>query len=1106
MNKFPRIFSLSTIGIKQHRNCDYLVHPQRTDFTGESGSGKSMISDMLQLVLVGSKAFKSSTTGNDIRDAKGMVNQTRASSSNVAYVFLNIEIEYRQFILIGCYIESSHNKVQPFIIQSGYDWETALTPLSKPMQYRDLIVENRIWTIDHLEQKLTNVNLKSFSWKKYHKILFENNILSLDLTNDNTLDNYAAILRSFSRGKGFKTQSESLKSFLFGSDDQHKLWKKYTDDVRSIQDDFEDHRRFIDESKLIESKQNLIKNLVKLNQAHKEKKEQYFNAKCSFWYHKNKKIQEDLVLVAAKRSLVELRQSVLNLQESKTRFEGFSNLKKKLEQLENFKKKPLINEKSLNDLADKFAEAKRMLDARNAVVKWLKIYDVDLQKLKEKHEIECENVAKKKLLSEFEKHLENCEQTKFFKDYDWSLGCELQLKAINHEIDFLQKKENELKALSVFTNIEDISSLASWAIENLAMPISIEIESALIYFQKFPNLEPCQSAENRYLPFPGQLFDNFPDCKKSKGGFWLNLNGVFEFIQYTSQPIFNQIEKDLLTDSLASYGTIIKKELESVLAQLQGLLSLTDCIGTFTNNEVAIGAYLEREKLLQFEKTTLSDISKQELEFHLAAYRDGVEVESIYKKSEDAFTTASASLKSQDRSISECEAQIGELAKILGISEDSINAEFIDRCIADEATKISIGEDALVDHDPQTIISKFPKERNIDSLTEVLKEQIAVEKEFGEIKTEHNILTNTSIKAQKKLDISLSEYRVNLEKEFEAEKAQVVIQDPDDTEHNECLFRQFNRTQIAFEQRYDDVKQHAENSNQIIGYSIPILAHKLLPTVFESSNFDESLIDERIAEKLGKLASDIHEIGSRKVEILMRVVTEVRDVYNQYLTKIRGIDVYLRKHVITGGNKASLQYKKSIDFPDTWMNAFRKRLNNTMPNFGLFEGLEQEVDINKMMVETFRENGGKSNVNPEELLDPKSYFDLNFKLELADGKANAGSNGQTYTANALLGLARLSLINNTKFKGIKVMPIDEAEGLGSNYDLLSGLASIEDYQIISMSIETAGTLSEGKQHVFILSGGNLEADGYFIPPAGIFSNDELVDDIEAYTQEVISNL
>ena len=41
MKKYPRIYSLSTIGIIHHQKNDYIFHPYCTDFIGDSDSGKS---------------------------------------------------------------------------------------------------------------------------------------------------------------------------------------------------------------------------------------------------------------------------------------------------------------------------------------------------------------------------------------------------------------------------------------------------------------------------------------------------------------------------------------------------------------------------------------------------------------------------------------------------------------------------------------------------------------------------------------------------------------------------------------------------------------------------------------------------------------------------------------------------------------------------------------------------------------------------------------------------------------------------------------------------------------------------------------------------------
>lgn len=56
MIRYPRIYSISTVGIVMHYNQDYLLHPVRTDFTGRNGIGKSLIADLLQIIFIADKS------------------------------------------------------------------------------------------------------------------------------------------------------------------------------------------------------------------------------------------------------------------------------------------------------------------------------------------------------------------------------------------------------------------------------------------------------------------------------------------------------------------------------------------------------------------------------------------------------------------------------------------------------------------------------------------------------------------------------------------------------------------------------------------------------------------------------------------------------------------------------------------------------------------------------------------------------------------------------------------------------------------------------------------------------------------------------------------
>ena len=105
---YPRIYSLSTVGILRHYNQDYLIHETRTDFTGSNGIGKSMIADLLQIVFIpDSKLIKFGTEG--INDQRCLSNLPHEASE--AYIFLNIELNPDRFITLGTCI--SQNKRKP---------------------------------------------------------------------------------------------------------------------------------------------------------------------------------------------------------------------------------------------------------------------------------------------------------------------------------------------------------------------------------------------------------------------------------------------------------------------------------------------------------------------------------------------------------------------------------------------------------------------------------------------------------------------------------------------------------------------------------------------------------------------------------------------------------------------------------------------------------------------------------------------------------------------------------------------------------------------------------------------------------------------------------
>lgn len=1078
-NNFPRIFSLSTIGIKQHFNADYLFHPYRTDFSGESGSGKSMIADMIQLILIGSSEFKSATDGNKDRDVKGMLLASKGKSSSRGYFFLNIEINPKQYVVIGVYIESTSNVAEMFIIQNGYDWE-AITPLTSPVFSKDLLINDKVETLNSLSDKIEFVQIKSFKRRNYHQILYNNAILSLDLTSDETLKTYASILRSFSRGKGFKTESENLKKFLFGDDEQNVIMRKYNEEVSNINNDFHEHKRYLEEIELINNKQNLLKGILDKNKLFKSVYSEYLTQHYNYWNTSKKKITEKQQKILEELSIKENELLGIEIQTIQLKIKDLNELlggKKKVNNL-------LQLFDSNEDLEEKFLNIKQSKTNVEIVEKWLLSNENQLDKVKNWYHTQKNEAKSKSELNLFTNYLVKNNILKEFEASNWLIDFDKESNLFDKDITKLENEIAELDSLSKFSDVNNPESLLRWTVENLTFPVSHPTESILVYFQKYGKVKPSEKNSNRYVPNPEELFNNIDSKIKDKtdNGFWLNLDGVYEFIEYSPNPVLNVNNPKSITKPLSQLKENLKTQLAKLISEKQNKEKLKNILFEFSNLKPHIELYKRRNKLAEFNiQESIKELSQESFEKYIQLFEDKENIlkqhDSIQKEYQDSLN--------QKTIIEGHFNRIKKLESNLFDNDENIDIEFVEMRII-EANKLSI-ELTDVLKEKNFDIELFLEKQATDNKITVLELKHSIQNSLKDLEKNREQNENVLSFANQELNevISLNEQLFKSKIEFDDSYEELI--NPNEGGKN-SLAHKAEQAKIAYEENLKIIIKDLPYDETV---TIGQLANHFLPTVFPTSKIDEDLITFNITERLNKLTRDIQEIGSRKVEILGSIFNEVYKVYSGYLTKINEIDGYLKKKnkVITGGNRASLTAKKSLHYPESWLSSFRKQLNTQITFTGLFSELREEIDINEMMIKAFRQLGGSVKVEPEDLMNPKSYFDLEFDLKLDNDEVNSGSNGQTYAANALLCLARLSLIEEKGKKGLKIMPIDEAEGLGSNYDMLHELAKKEEYQILTMAIETAGEITDDGQYIYIMNENNLADMDSYVPPLGIFANE-----------------
>lgn len=1089
-NNFPRIYSLSTIGIKQHFNADYLFHPYRTDFSGESGSGKSMIADMIQLILVGSSEFKSATDGNKDRDVKGMLLGTKGKASSRGYIFLNIEVKSKQFIVIGAYIESTSNSAEMFIIQNGYDW-VELTPLNNPIFTKDLIINEKVETLNILCEKVEFARVKSFKRKNYHQILYDNEILSLDLTKEETLKTYANILRSFSRGKSFKKESENLKKFLFGDDDKNLIKSKFDDEVKNITNDFHEHKRYIDEIRLINEKHSLLENVLKKSKVYKSTYSEYLIKRYNYWNTIKKKSNKEQQEITNKLEHLDYE---LNFSENQIiklhikELEELLNIKKEVAELESKKEYK-------TDIENKFLKIKQNKTSIEEVEKWMSLNSNQLEKVKEWFSFQIKENENKISLQNFTNYLRENNALTDFEASNWLIDFEKESIENPIRLEQLEKEITELQSFSKFTDINNPESLLNWAMENLSFPILHNIESTLIYFQKYGKVKVSENNAERYVSIPEDLFKSIDSkiIEETDRGFWLNLNGVYEYIEHSPDQVLNVSDPKQLIGSIEKLKEGVEGRLSTLNAKKQKEQKLKKILFSYTNLKEQIGLYQRKNDLDKFNiEENLKGISTETFAQKIDLYNDrkniNIEFASVQQEYQD-FLSQKSIIDGYNKRIKELEIKLFKKGL-------TIDLRLVETEIEQLKNNLFVFTDSF---EEKVLQGKYAEDINselkLQSAKYELKQTIDKLQNNKKEKEDYETKANQELNETTRLNEDLFNSEIKFTKDSEE------LANPENGGIN-SLKSKAERSKTVYDEYLKIVTENTPYNESI---SVGKLAHYLLPTVFPTFTIDEDLITYNIVERLSKLTQDIQEIGSRKVEILGSIFNEVYKVYNNYLTKISEINTYLKNKnkIITGGNRATLLSKPSIHFPTSWLFNFRKQLNSQMNYTGIFSDLREEIDINVMMITAFQQFGGSTKVNPEDLMNPQSYFDLEFDLKLDNGESNSGSSGQTYTANALLCLARLSLIEK-KEKGLKIMPIDEAEGLGSNYDMLHELAEKEEYQIITMAIETAGEITESGQYIYIMNENNLADMDTYVPPLGIFS-DIIVEEITDYINTIPDN-
>lgn len=1145
--KYPRIFSISTIGIRNHNNCDFLIHPIRTDFTGDGGTGKSLVgADLPQLILTAGKFYKSATKSDKPREYNEL------PLNNIGYAFLNIEKEPNRFLVIGVMIKKSPKALYPFIISSEIglsatdDIKTSRIKLfDKIVRFKDFIVNNEIPTIENAKKHLEKhgLYLKDFYHKStdYHKILFDNKILHLDISSDDNLQKqYANTLQALSRGDSIETKGMKFKKFLFQYEDD--IAKKFNDQSKEIennqiiyQNDWRTHNTLL-------KKKNYLLKLVSLKKSMSEAFEMRLKYETTYYQQQQEKKQSELKKLTEQFYQTELELLIIN--QSKFNIEkksltdkirkddsDLSVARTKYDEATTKLTEIAIELSNIEDIVktigDELSIFKITNDKVEAVNNWLKVY-TSIERTKEKFTQQNSIKIQSEKLKQLNTFLNSNKLTNIFES---SLFSKSVKDAVIHYSNEKSKIEDEIKNIKklkdIFAN-QNPESFAGYVLQN-SITLN-EVQEALL-FEFAVNPTKFSETEN-YILDPKLFLENFKNGEKTQNGFVVNLSGLSYHIKERNNYIFNDTQKlKIELEQIGNdYNQAIKK-LEIQLIEIEKFDLLTD---NFKYSEEHLSAYKNRVEINQFIIDSNLNITDEDFNNWIGEYENNLflneesKIQILFKSKQAEYENKLGLKNTSDtRKTSYLLEQISQKEKIAKL-EPEIEKQNTRLNLINNVELISIDnqiinwsaveENPFVENQENIIIkvqNQYKKEDNIQSLDTTEKPLLTKK---GGLNSDINTIKNELPFLSEKLENKKEEYISHFKIEFNPDMLliETIVFDK-----LTWLTTNQNTTKQEYENRYSDLLDN-EEMKEFLKDSVEIKEHNfdlktiinvLIPkAIITDLENPEKSLESDIETQLAELNRKLQELNKEEARKIYNTIKELKNRVDKQIEFIEKTQAVLKDFTLSSHHRVKIQFNPSDDYKIDWIEKFNKDVQSVNFTDSLF-GEKDKVTAQELLEKTFKKYcPNRFDSKASEILNPFNYYDVSAIIVDPFDIESPGSAGQNYGKLALLCIVTLSInegrLKNTFDKigeGIRILPIDEVGGLGSNFDMLYDIAQKLDYQIFTMTIKSQDLdFEDGKQICYeFIPNSNPEYANINEGVQATFSKSGLIDDINTHFEDKI---
>lgn len=1045
--KYPKIYSLSTVGILKHYIHDYLFHPLRTDFIGPNGVGKSIIADLLQLLFIYDTEIITFGTDGLQQDKRSIY--TLPYKTKIAYCFLNVEVKKDEFFVIGITISNQKGKrIIPFIVtrqaELGLPKDQLTLSRTQILISEDILNDNIIEDLPSLTRKLLqskDLFLNSFKNKEevdsYYRFLYDKQILPINLSIEKNYIAFAKVIQSFSKAKTLDLSashaSKSLKEFLFEDSDVDIL-QDYINQQGALERILGEYNRLNKDIKALEQKQQKLLQLREEENIYRYEFKTYKQAELTEIYGeltKNKQIEAH-------------GKDILQIEENK--YETLHEKIKKIPHVEKLIADALerannnydrhveyeIVSNKIEELGEQISELKVLLLP--------KIHD-EWKRVLCKIDISILSITQIKQLIVFSEP--------YLKKYTTLSQIEEVRKLQNESIDELKEKlkkekEHHQKLISLFQSHSN-ESLTHWFMrQNLYL--STEEQNALLYFASTSLTKPINPGNGSRIFDPQLLLEKFePEFQEDKKGFWIRLGAISEYVAYSPDAVLFENQKNL------------ERSVQNLIDKL--------------NDEVN----LIKRKLLELEK--VKDAKEYDSSLLMQKYDISLIEYSNIEKLKEAVS---------------CIIQLDEKVAFL------LREKYL--------TKEKLGE--IKKSIPLNIVAHEPLVVKLD-LEKLRKRQFKRQKDFatyaGQKKGEIKAIENQR-------DLYNSQLVTSTEKVLQNQKEFDILYHDYYKEFNENILEFFpligsgallkKKYEVGFDiykSSYISTIYYFEETSNEKNISVNL---ELSNKTYSFRVLEEAMLGSRI-KSTDEIASALHEANQNRLNMadnirdnMIKVFDSTLSRYKKYKEQIQTINAFFK------GRKISNRFYFKLSFTEnkTLKIEFVEEMGTQIRTSAKQGELLFNQSVDEFIEDFFRKLAKiRDRVSIDKLLNPKTYFDLSVSLTDQYDNEIPGSSGETYSAIALLGIARLSVVQKEQRAGLRFIILEEIGSLdNTNFNTFPAIAKEFDYQILTMAPHPFSTGLSEEWYAHHLIKGKTDENINFHPSVSYFKTKEFSEDLQIY--------